>query len=86
MDNDTLVKKYHVERYLRAQAKAFLFIIEDLQKDHKIQFDKLYNSFPEDYDIIDLANYFDNEKFMHLRKRILDNLNDYLRGIEEYYK
>lgn len=85
-DLHTFIKRFQAERLLRNQAKYFLTLLEDLQFNHKENFTKLKNSFPEDCDIIDLADYFDDPKFSHLRKRILDHLNDSLRAVDQYYK
>jgi hypothetical protein len=87
MENDIkeVLTRFQAERMLRTQAKYFLNLLEDLKICHKDNFNKLKNSFPEDLDIIDLADYFDDNKFNHYRKRILDHLNDTVRAIDNYY-
>jgi len=78
-----LLKEGH-ERHVRRLFKDFLYLLEDLQKDHSINFDKLKKSIPESYSgIIDQANYFDGQKMQYLRKRVLDLGNDSIRSSEE---
>lgn len=63
--------------------KSFLVLIEDLHTDHSINFKKLKNSAPEEMqDLIDQANYFDQEKLQYIRKKILDMGNESIRGTE----
>lgn len=62
--------------------KRFLEILEDLQEEHKIQFDKLRHNIPQEYlSIIAQADYFTDGKLKHLRKRVLDCGNDAARKI-----
>ena len=43
--------------------KSFLILIEDLNKDHLINFSKLKKNLPEEYHaLIDQADYFDQHK------------------------
>ena len=60
----------------------FLMMVEDLQVEHQIHFGKLRNSLPEEYNtLIYQADYFDQEKLQHLRKRTLDIGNEAVRNI-----
>ena len=53
--------------------KSFLVLIEDLQNDHSLHFAKLKKALPDKYEnVIDQANYFDEDKLQYLRKKILD--------------
>jgi hypothetical protein len=82
MDAEGIFKKY-CQRNTVALFKGFLMMLEDLQKEHQINFDKLRDSLPEDYDcLIDQADYFCEEKLQHLRKRTLDIGNEAIRNIE----
>lgn len=66
--------------YIRFMFKSFLNIVEDLQSNHEINFGKLYESLPEEYhDLVDMADYFDNDHFGKYRKKILDLGNSVLR-------
>ena len=44
-------------------------MLEDLHKEHQINFNKLRNNLPEGcVPIVDQADYFDEDKLQHLRK------------------
>lgn len=60
--------------------KNFLVLIEDLHEDNQITFAKLKLKLPEHADLIDQANYFDEDKMQYLRKKILDMGNESIRG------
>jgi hypothetical protein len=59
--------------------KSFLVLIEDLHTENQIAFHKLKKHLPEHTDIIDQANYFDEDKMQYLRKKILDMGNESIR-------
>ena len=63
--------------------KGFLIMLEDLHKEHQIHFNKLRQNLPEGcVPLIDQADYFDEEKLQHLRKRTLDIGNETIRNID----
>ena len=71
------------ERNTTSLFKGFLMMLEDLQKEHEINFNKLKKNLPKEYlPIISQADYFDDDKAMHLRKRTLDIGNEAIRNIE----
>lgn len=57
-----------------------MVLIEDLHSENQITFHKLKKHLPEHSDIIDQANYFDQDKMQYLRKKILDMGNESIRG------
>jgi len=59
--------------------KNFLVLIEDLHTENEICFDKLKKHIPEHADLIDQANYLDEDKMQYLRKKILDIGNESMR-------
>ena len=64
--------------------KSFLILIEDLNNDHKINFRKLRQALPSEYhDLLDQADYFDEDKLQYIRKKVLDMGNDSIRGTED---
>jgi hypothetical protein len=73
-------------RVFNVIAKRFLVLLEDLQNDHHINFQKLKESLPEFEFLIRQADYFDDPKFSHYRKRILDVINDGYRELDEEIK
>ena len=75
------------ERHVRRLFKDFLYLLEDLHKEHCINFEKLKRNAPEGFCAsIDLADYFDNSKMQHLRKRVLDLGNDSIRNSQEDFE
>ena len=51
-----------------------------MQKIHEINFEKLYDNLPEEkHDLIEMADYFDEEHYELYRKRVLDIGNSVLR-------
>jgi len=82
MKAEDMVRRY-CERNTVALFKGFLMMVEDLQVEHQIHFGKLRNALPEQYHpLIDQADYFDQDKLQHLRKRTLDIGNEAVRNIE----
>lgn len=70
----------HNSKNIKALFKSFLTLIEDLQKDHTINFNKLKKNLPNEFaSVIDQADYFDDEKLKYLRKKILDMGNEVIR-------
>jgi hypothetical protein len=80
-DKEILQERY--EKHIKGLFKSFLFILEDLNDDHSINFAKLKKALPEHEHIITQADYFDRDKLQFLRKRVLDLGNDSLRGQNE---
>jgi len=70
------------DRALRSLFKGFLIILEDIHREHNINFEKLRNALPEDEDLIDMADYFDDERFSSYRKKVLDLGNEILRDYQ----
>ena len=63
--------------------KSFLILIEDLHRDHLINFKKLRDALPEEYHaLLNQADYFDQCKLQYLRKKILDMGNESIRDAE----
>ena len=82
MDAKSLLQQQY-DRNTVSLFKGFLVLIEDLQKEHSIHFAKLKRNLPRDcWAVIDQANYFDDDKMSHLRKRILDIGNETLRRVD----
>lgn len=67
-------------KHTKSLFKSFLILIEDLHRDHEINFSKLRGSVPDRIDLINQADYFDEEKLKYLRKKILDMGNEVIRN------
>lgn len=75
--NDLLQFQYR--RNITELYKSFLIILEDLNKENEISFQKLKRQFPEHVNLLDNANYFDDAKMEYIRKKILDSGNGCIR-------
>lgn len=73
---------FHSKKHMTFCIKRILCLLEDLRKEHQINFDKLKKIFPENTDLIEMSNYFGEEKFAHIRKRVLDFGGDAIRNLE----
>ena len=68
------------DHHIRFLFKSFLGILEDLKNNHDINFSKIRDSVPQEYqDLIDMADYFDEDYFYNYRKKVLDIGNSVLR-------
>ncbi len=67
-------------KHIKTLFKSFLILIEDLHKEHEINFNKLKKSLPEDERLIVQADYFDEDKLKYLRKKVLDMGNEVIRS------
>lgn len=75
------VLPFQAKRVFNTLAKRMLVLIEDLQNDHKIQFDVLRENLPQFQEVIDQADYFSDPKFQYIRKKILDISGDAFREL-----
>jgi len=87
MDNNNKVKEYvlfQVHKTLVNLYKRYLNLIEDLQEEHKSMVDKITNY--TDQNTLKNIDYFDNNKYNYLRKKILDIGNESIREIEKNFE
>tara|TARA_Y100001963_G_C6444265_1_gene292836 strand:- start:146 stop:433 length:288 start_codon:yes stop_codon:yes gene_type:complete len=83
MDNGKLKEllEFQVNRNIINLYKSFLVMMEDMHHQHQRNFIKLKEVFPEDCDIINQADYWDEDRMDYLRKQILDKGNHSLREL-----
>ena len=87
MQNDNKVKDYvsfQIHKSLVDLYKRYLNLIEDIQEYHKTMVEKLNNKI--DSNTLKNIDYFDNNKYNYLRKKILDIGNDAIREIEKNFE
>ncbi len=73
--------EFQVNRNIINLYKSFLIMMEDMHQQHHSSFTKLKIAMPENAHLIDQADYWDEERMDHLRKRILDSGNHSLREL-----
>jgi hypothetical protein len=73
--------EFQINRNIINLYKSFLVMMEDMHDQHGSNFRKLKQALPEEIDLIDQADYWDESRMDYLRKKILDKGNDSLREI-----
>lgn len=72
---------FQIQRNIVSLYKRYINLIEDLQEDHINMLNKLNSKI--DQDTLKNVDYFDENKYNYIRKRILDNGNEAIREIEK---
>jgi hypothetical protein len=65
--------------HVRFLFKSYLALLEELRKTHEIEFKKLRKSMPHKQDLIEQADYFNEDYYQIYRKKVLDIGNSVLR-------
>jgi hypothetical protein len=72
---------FQIQRNIVSLYKRYINLIEDLQEDHISMLNKLNSKI--DQSTLKNVDYFDENKYNYIRKRILDNGNEAIREIEK---
>lgn len=72
---------FQIQRNIVSLYKRYINLIEDLQEDHINMLNKLNSKI--DQDTLKSIDYFDENKYNYIRKKILDNGNEVIREIEK---
>lgn len=72
---------FQIQRNIVSLYKRYINLIEDLQEDHISMLNKLNSKI--DQGTLKNVDYFDENKYNYIRKRILDNGNEAIREIEK---
>lgn len=86
MEDNDKVKDYvsfQIHKSLVNLYKRYLNLVEDIQEDHKSMLEKLNNKI--DSNTLKNIDYFDDNKYNYLRKKILDIGNEAIREIEKNF-
>lgn len=71
---------FQLTRLISVLFKNYIFLAEDLREQHAQMLEKIDLLLPEsERDKLDLVDYFDEAKYQHIRKRILDLGNGAMR-------
>jgi len=87
MQNNNKVKDYvsfQIHKSLVNLYKRYLNLVEDIQEDHKSMLEKLNNKI--DSNTLKNIDYFDDNRYNYLRKKILDIGNESIREIEKNFE
>lgn len=86
MEDNDKVKDYvsfQIHKSLVNLYKRYLNLVEDIQEDHKSMLEKLNNKI--DSNTLKNIDYFDDNRYNYLRKKILDIGNESIREIEKNF-
>jgi hypothetical protein len=73
---------FQINRGTANIAKMQLSLFEDLKTEHAFFLKKLKEQLPQEYHkTVDMLNYFTDEKFSYLRKKVLDEAGSHNRGL-----
>lgn len=87
MENNQKVKEYvsfQIHKSLVNLYKKYLTLIEDLREDHENMVYKISDKINEN--TLKNVDYFDDNKYNYLRKKILDIGNEAIREIEKNFE
>lgn len=76
--------RFQLNRNIISLYKRYFEIIDDLRLDHKIMLEKIEKSLPKE--LIENVDYFNDDKYNYIRKKILDAGNDAIRNVESSFK
>lgn len=71
---------FQIQRNVIALYKKYINLIEDMQEDHINMLNKLNSKV--DLETLKNVDYFDENKYNYIRKKILDSGNEAIREIE----
>lgn len=75
---------FHSKKHITYLFKNFLTLLEDIKFDHDSTYDKFSKIVGDDKkEALEMANFLDQQKFQHYRKKILDFGNGSIRGLEK---
>lgn len=71
---------FQIQRNIISLYKKYINLIEDMQEDHLNMLNKLNSKV--DLETLKNVDYFDENKYNYIRKKILDSGNEAIREIE----
>lgn len=74
---------FQIVRHITMLYKEMLDCVRDLSVDHQGMLDKVATFFPELKGDIQKIDYFTDEKYNHIRKRVLDRGNAGIRELQQ---
>lgn len=86
METDPKLKEFlvfQVQRNIASLYKRYLNLIEDIQEEHINMLNKLNKKI--DLETLKNVDYFDDNKYNYIRKKVLDLGNESIREIEKNF-
>jgi len=76
--------RFQLNRNIISLYKKYFEMMEDLRKDHLCLLEKVKKNTSEEF--VKNIDYFDDNKYNYIRKKILDAGNDAIRNVESSFK
>jgi len=76
--------KFQLNRNIISLYKKYFEMVDDLRQEHKLMIQKMENASSKEF--VENIDYFNEDKYNYIRKKILDNGNDAIRNIESSFK
>ena len=74
---------FQLDRNFAILSSNLLGILENLKKNHEINFDKLFGNLPPEFGpVVEMADYFGENHYLYYRKLILDATNGSKRELK----
>lgn len=76
--------RFQLNRNVISLYKKYFEMIDDLRQEHKLMLMKMEKSSSKEF--VENIDYFSEDKYNYIRKKILDSGNDAIRNIESSFK
>ena len=76
--------KFQLNRNVISLYKKYFEMVDDLRQEHKLMLQKIEKVSSKEF--VENIDYFNEDKYNYIRKKILDNGNDAIRNIESSFK
>jgi hypothetical protein len=76
--------KFQLNRNIISLYKKYFEMVDDLRQEHKLMIQKMEKVSSKEF--VENIDYFNEDKYNYIRKKILDNGNDAIRNIESSFK
>ncbi len=75
---------FQLQRNIVNLYKKYIILTEDLRRDHSVFLRKLKEAGVSE-ELLNKLDYFDDEKYTYIRKKVLDSGNELNRELEKYF-
>lgn len=76
--------RFQLNRNVISLYKKYFEMIDDIRLEHKTMLQKMQKASSQDF--VENIDYFNDDKYNYIRKKILDSGNDAIRNIESSFK
>ena len=76
--------KFQLNRNVISLYKKYFEMVDDLRQEHKLMLQKMEKVSSKEF--VENIDYFNEDKYNYIRKKILDNGNDAIRNIDTSFK